>query len=62
MILENIKRLCDERGMSIYGLEKEMNLGNGTIGKWENSSPRIETVKRIADFFDVSIDDLIKDR
>ena len=31
--LEIIKKLCEERGMSISGLEKEMGYGNGSLSK-----------------------------
>ena len=33
-MVEKIKALCKEKGTSMYKLEKELNLGNGTIGKW----------------------------
>ena len=62
MLLENIKKLCAGSGISIASLEKEIDLGNGTIGKWAQSSPKLETVKKVADYFGVSIDDLLSDK
>lgn len=61
MLLKNVKRLCDQNGISIWSLEKAIDAGNGTIGKWENSSPRVETVKRVADYFGVTVDELLSD-
>lgn len=63
MLYENIKRLCEERKISIWALERELGIGNGVIGKWgsKNASPRVETVKTIADYFGVSIDYLLKE-
>ena len=61
MILDNVKRLCYENHISIWSLEKAIDVGNGTIGKWENSSPRIDTVKKVADYFGVTVDELLSD-
>lgn len=61
MLIDNIKRLCDEKKISIYSLEKAVDAGNGTIGKWESSSPRVETLKKVADYFGVTVDELLSD-
>ena len=60
MILENIKRLCYEKNISIWALEKECGLGNGTIGRWAKKYPRVEKLKAVADFFGVTVDELLK--
>lgn len=59
MILKNISSLCKEKGISIAKLEKEVGLGNGTIGKWAESSPKVDTLKKVADFFGVTVDSLL---
>lgn len=63
MILDNIARLCDERKISICALERETGIGNGVIGKWRDGarSPRVDTVKRIADYFGITVDELLSD-
>lgn len=33
-IADRIKEICAQKGTSMYKLEKQLNLGNGTIGKW----------------------------
>lgn len=62
MIYENVKRLCDERNITVMELEKACGIANGTIGKWglRKSSPRVETLLRVASFFDVSMDELVR--
>lgn len=62
MIFENVRRLCDKNGISICALESATELGNGTIGKWKNSSPRLETLKRVAEYFGVTVDELLSDQ
>ncbi len=59
MIYENIAALCKKAGISIARLEVETGIGNGTIGRWKKSSPNVETVKKVADFFGVTVDCLI---
>lgn len=59
MLYQNIVVLCKGKGISISKLEKETGLGNGTVGRWEKSSPSVENVKKVADYFDVSVDYLI---
>ncbi len=64
MLVENVSRLCKERNTTIFSLERELGIGNGTIGKWKGRarSPRLETVKRIADYFGVTVDELLSDQ
>lgn len=33
---------------------------NGVIAKWENGNPRVDTLKKVADFFGCTIDELMK--
>ena len=59
MIFSNISMLCKQRGISVAKLERECGLGNATIRGWETSSPNVENLKRVADYFGVSVDNLI---
>lgn len=58
-IYEKTKQLGDERGLSIYRIEKDCGFSNGSIMKWANSSPKAENVQKLADYFDVSVDYLL---
>lgn len=59
MIYENVVRLCMENGISIHKLEKTLGLGNGVIGKWKDSFPRADALKKVADFFGVTVDSIL---
>ena len=61
MLLENIRRLCSQKPVSIAKLERETGIGNGTIGRWDVSSPSIENVQKVAEYFGVSVGDLLAD-
>lgn len=60
MYYEKVKKLCEERGISIARLEDEAEIGNGTIGGWKKSTPTIATLKKIADYFGIKLTDLIE--
>ncbi len=60
MILENIKNLCKKSGISIKQLETNLNFGNGTIYKWDEVSPSVANIQKVAKYFNVSLDYLIK--
>lgn len=60
MVLNNISALCKEKGVSIAKLEKECAVGNGTIRGWNTSNPRIDTLKKVADYLNVPIEKLLK--
>ena len=58
LIYKNVVALCKKHNISVSKLEKEVGLGNGTIGKWEKVSPTVERVEKVANYFGVSIDAL----
>ncbi len=60
MNLEKIRSLCAEAGISLAELERRTNIGNGVISQWENSFPRLDNAMKVADFFGVTIDELIR--
>lgn len=61
MIYSKIAALCKSEGISVAKLEKELDIGNGTIGRWGKSSPTVDKLKKVADFFGVTVDELISD-
>lgn len=61
MIYDNVKRLSDEKGISISRLEKEAGLGNGTISGWKTSAPRLDSLQAVAKVLKVKVDKLLKD-
>ena len=59
--MSNITNLCRNKGISIAKLEKELGFGNATIRMWAKASPSVEKVKAVADYFGVSVDQLISE-
>ncbi|MBP3469721.1 MAG: helix-turn-helix transcriptional regulator [Lachnospiraceae bacterium] len=60
MIFNNIKKICDEKGISISQLEKEAGLGNGTISGWKESMPRIDKLQAVAKVLNTEVNKLIE--
>ena len=60
VILQRVESLCKEKGISISRLEKDCSIGNATIKRWDESAPRIDTLKKVADYFGVSIEYFLK--
>lgn len=59
IILERIKELCAEQGLTIHSLEEKAGLSNGVVDNWGKSSPNLGSIKAVADVLNVSIDELV---
>lgn len=56
---ERIKEFAQLNGKSIRQIENDLKITHGNIKKWQKSTPSIDSVERIADYFGVSIDTLL---
>ena len=56
---EVIKHLCDEHGIALTALEKELGFGRGSLGKLKSSGTSANRLQKIADYFGVSIEYLM---
>lgn len=55
-------RLRDERGITDYKVAKDTGISTATLSNWKNGAyrPKIDKLLIIADYFGVSVEDLIK--
>lgn len=58
-LLKRIQELCKEKGLSVPQLEQALGFGRGALYKWEKSSPSTDKLRRVADYFGVSLDYLM---
>lgn len=58
-IYDRVQSLIKERGLTVKQLERECDLANATIRRWETQTPNIESVRRVAQRLNVSIDYLV---
>lgn len=59
ILYQRIKGLCKERGVTLTELAKTVGVSDTVFRSWKESSPSIDKVRRIADYFKVSVDYLI---
>lgn len=58
-LFERIEELRNSKGISQGKLERELGFSNGSISKWKNSTPNPERLKKLADYFGVSVEYLM---
>lgn len=56
---EKIKELADKQGISLNQLEEKLKFSRNTIYNMKKSTPNVERVSKIADYFNVSTDYLL---
>ena len=61
MLFDNVKCICDEKGISIWRLEKELGFSNRSVSKWNESEPGIRKVQKVANYLGVPIEKLLED-
>ena len=54
-----IKNLANEQGIGLTALEAKLGFGNGTITKWDKTTPNADKLSKVAKFFGVSMDYLL---
>lgn len=61
LYVERLKQLCKQHGISFSQFERESGVGLNTAGRWDQSSPSIEKVKLAAQYFGITVSQLIGD-
>ncbi|MBQ9701315.1 MAG: helix-turn-helix domain-containing protein [Lachnospiraceae bacterium] len=59
-LVERIKKLAKEHGTDLANLERALGISNGVIRRWDKASPTCDKLLRVADYFSVSIDELLR--
>ena len=61
-VCENLKKLRESRGLSIRALSREVDITHYTLGAYEREKivPSLENGFKLAEFFDVPIEYLVK--
>lgn len=59
-IFDNVSKKASEKGISINALEKKAGVSVGSIYKWNEVSPTIRNLSKVANVLGCSVDDLIR--
>ena len=53
---EKIKRIREERGMTLHELGRQLKVRHSTVGAWENSTfPPLKAIHKICDYFNIQL-------
>ncbi|WP_334116028.1 helix-turn-helix domain-containing protein [Streptococcus parasuis] len=58
-ILDKIKALANEQALTLAELERKLDFSNGSLRKWDTSTPSSDKIEKVADYFNVSTDYLL---
>ena len=58
-IVIKIKELAVKKNVSLAEIERSTGLSSGSITKWNKSSPSIDKIEKVANYFGVTVDYLI---
>lgn len=59
MLFNRVKILSEKRGKNIKEVAKELGFSENAFYKWKSQSPKSETLEKVADYFNVSVDYLL---
>lgn len=59
-MVAEIRRLCKANKIPVYKLEEQTGISRNSISRWDKSIPSVDKVKKVADFFGVTVDSLLK--
>ncbi|MDD3284074.1 MAG: helix-turn-helix transcriptional regulator [Patescibacteria group bacterium] len=59
---QNLKKIRTQKGISQGDISRKLDMDRGYISRLENGmkNPTLSTIQKIADFLDVSVNDLMK--
>lgn len=58
-LIERLEIEVKKKGLTFNRIERELGLGNGTIKRWNDQSPRLDKLTAVARFVGVSLDYLV---
>ena len=53
MLYDNVKALCEEKGITIWKLERDLKFPHSSVRKWNENEPGIRKVQKVADYLQV---------
>lgn len=59
VLYDRIKLLAERQNLSIRRLEEKLGFGNGVINRWRKTTPGIDKIEAVANFFNVTTDYLL---
>lgn len=61
MYYDQIKKVAKTKGVSIRKIEMDLELSNGSLSKWNLSTPSVDKINKVAEYLNVPISELLKE-
>lgn len=61
MLYDNVKALCEKKGITVWKLERDLGFPHSSIRKWNENEPGIRKVQKVADYLQVPIEKLLEE-
>lgn len=61
MLYNKIKEVAKTKSLSIYRIERDLGFSNGSLRKWNNSTPSATSLKKVANYLNVTSDELLEE-
>lgn len=58
-MVERLQQIARERGTNFKQIEQQCGIGNGTMRRWDTQTPRLDKIRAVADYLNISIDYLV---
>lgn len=55
-MVQRIKELCKDKGITVAELERKCGIGNGIIARWKTSKPSYERLAKVASALETSVE------
>lgn len=59
LLVKSIRELCKKNNIAVSQLESKLNFGSGLISRWVKNSPSLDRIVDIADYFHVTLDEVV---
>ena len=61
-MLDIIRKLCQEKGITVTQLEAEIGISKNSIYRWQANKPSIDKVQKVAAYFGVTTSELLGEK
>lgn len=58
-VYDRIKEIAGEKNITVYRLERDLGLSNGSISKWNNSVPFSSSLVKVANYLGTTVEVLL---
>lgn len=59
MLYNNVKKICEEKNISISQMERDLKFPRSSICKWNENEPGVTKAQKVADYLEVPIEKLL---